>query len=55
MANAPIYPQYTVDGKVMRDYEDANLYWTVYGGVLMQKLDQMTPWHVLQTKAANNG
>jgi acyl-CoA hydrolase len=43
-------PRYTVNGRIMRDYEDANLYWQVYGGTLMEKLDRMTPAHVLQTK-----
>jgi hypothetical protein len=43
------YPKYEVNGKVMRDYNDARLYFSIYGGVMMEKLDQMTPWHVLQS------
>jgi hypothetical protein len=43
------YPKYEVNGKVMRDYDDARLYFAIYGGVMMEKLDCMTPWHVLQS------
>jgi len=44
------YPQYTVNGKKFgTDYETANMYYKVNGGVLMEKLDPMTPWHVLQS------
>lgn len=49
-ASTKKYPQYTVNGRVMLDYQDANLYWQVYGGTMMQKIDCMTPWHVLQSK-----
>ena len=45
-----IIAKYTVNNRVCTSYEDANLYWQVYGGVLMEKIDHMTPWHVLQTK-----
>jgi hypothetical protein len=41
------YPKYEVNGRSMRDWEDAQMYWRVYGGVLMEKIDAMTPWHVL--------
>ena len=44
------YPSYTVNGRIMRGYEDANQYWQVHGGVMMEKLDAMTPAHVLQQK-----
>jgi hypothetical protein len=45
------YPQYEVNRKVFgTDYATANLYWQANGGILMEKLDAMTPWHVLQTK-----
>ncbi len=45
------YPQYTVNGRTFgKDYETANMYWQLRGGVLMEKLDSMTPAHVLQTK-----
>ena len=44
------YPQYTVNRHVFgTDYATANLYWHVYGGILMEKLDHMTPWHVLKS------
>jgi hypothetical protein len=43
------YPKYEVNHKVMRDWNDALFYWMVYGGVLMEKLDVMTPWHVLRS------
>ena len=44
------YPQYTVNGHVFgTEYQSANLYWSVYGGVMMEKLDCMTPWHVLKS------
>ena len=45
------YPQYTVNGKKFgTDYETANMYWKIHGGVLMEKIDHMTPSHVLQKK-----
>lgn len=45
------YPQYTVNGKTFgSDYETANMYWQNHGGTLMEKLDHMTPAHVLQSK-----
>ena len=45
------YPQYTVNHKIFgSDYATANLYWSDRGGVLMEKIDYMTPAHVLQTK-----
>jgi hypothetical protein len=44
------YPKYTVNGRIMKDYNDASDYWTVHGGVMMEKLDNMTPAHVLQEK-----
>ena len=45
------YPQYEVNRKVFgTDYATANLYWQANGGILMEKLDAMTSWHVLQTK-----
>lgn len=44
------YPKYTVNGRIMKDYKDANDYWTVHGGTMMEKLDNMTPAHVLQEK-----
>ena len=49
MNNSMKYPKYEVNGKVMRDWTDAFRYWSVYGGVMMQKLDSMTPWHVLHS------
>ena len=42
------YPKYEVNHKAMQGWEDALMYWTVYGGLLMEKLDAMTPWHVLR-------
>jgi hypothetical protein len=44
------YPKYEVNDRPMRDWEDAQMYWQVYGGTLMEKIDWMTPWHVLQSK-----
>ena len=45
------YPQYEVNHKVFgQDYATANIYWQLNGGILMEKLDSMTPWHVLQSK-----
>lgn len=45
------YPKYTVNGKTFgTDYDQANMYWQANGGTLMEKLDSMTPWHVLQSK-----
>ena len=47
------YPQYTVNGfKFGSDYKTANQYWLIHGGVLMEKLDTMTPWHVLQSTSS---
>src|SRR5271154_398921 len=48
------YPKYTVNGRIMKDYNDASDYWTVHGGTMMEKLDQMTPAHVLQEKPMAN-
>ena len=46
------FPQYDVNGKKFGgDYATANMYWMVNGGTLGERLDQMTPWHALQTKA----
>jgi hypothetical protein len=45
------YPRYEVNHRPIRNRKDAQMYWQVYGGVLMEKIDAMTPWHVLQTKA----
>lgn len=44
------YPKYEVNRRVFPTYEDALVYWEVHGGILMQKLDSMTPWHVLCQK-----
>lgn len=45
------YPQYTVNGKMFgSDYKTANMYWQLNGGDLIEKLDHMTPAHVLQSK-----
>jgi hypothetical protein len=45
------FPRYNVNGKDFgTSYELANMYWQVNGGTLMEKLDQMTPSHVLQQK-----
>ena len=41
--------RYTVNGRIMRDYQDALLYWEARGGVLMEKLDGL-PAHVLCIK-----
>ena len=41
------YPKYEVDRRRMRDLEDAQMYLEVHGGTLMEKIDAMTPWHVL--------
>ena len=49
MAYTPQPTRYTVNHRIMRDYEDANLYWQVHGGVLMEKIDGL-PAHVLQSK-----
>ena len=44
------YPQYIVNGLLFgSDYQLANLYWHVQGGILMEKLDGYTPWHVLKS------
>jgi hypothetical protein len=43
------YPKYEVNNRIMRNWEDALQYFTVYGGVIMEKLDHMTPWHVLKS------
>jgi hypothetical protein len=43
------FPKYEVNDRPMPNWEYALMYWQVYGGVLMEKLDAMTPWHVLQT------
>lgn len=44
------YPQYTVNGKTFgSDFEQANMYFNSVGGVLMEKLDSMTPAHVLKS------
>jgi len=41
--------RYTVNGKMFGcDYATANVYWQIHGGILMEKLDSMTPWHVLR-------
>ena len=46
-----MYPQYEVNRKVFgTDYTTASMYWQLHGGILMEKLDHLTPWHVLQTK-----
>jgi hypothetical protein len=44
------YPKYEVNRRPMRDWEDAKIYLQVHGGTLMEKIDAMTPWHVLQSK-----
>ena len=49
------YPKYEVNNRIMRNWEDALLYWSIYGGVLMEKLDHMTPWHVLLDSAHGDG
>lgn len=42
--------RYTVNGKMFgSDYAMANVYFMVHGGVMMEKLDSMTPWHVLKS------
>ena len=46
-----MYPQYEVNRKVFgTDYTTASMYWQLHGGILMEKLDHLTPWYVLQTK-----
>lgn len=47
---ARTYPQYEVNGRIMRDYADAQQYWEVHGGTMMETLDNMTPGYVLQEK-----
>jgi len=47
----PKYPQYTVNGRKFATYEEANFYWQAKGGTLMEKLDALTPAHVLQQTA----
>lgn len=45
-----VYPYYSVNGRTFATYAEANLYWQVKGGNLIEHLDRLTPAHVLQSK-----
>lgn len=43
-------PTYTVNGRIFgTDYNTANMYWQIRGGVLMEKVPGL-PAHVLQMR-----
>jgi hypothetical protein len=50
MENTRNEPTYTVNGRIFKtDYQTANMYWQLRGGVLMEKVDGL-PAHVLQMR-----